>query len=412
MIWQCPVLSLHLRKKVLWGWLVEQKQRSGQEIPSKWHDVKGWTQATSKQICDKEGSNPALLIETLAAIEDTYGSNVDEGELTAIVLDAATDKYQSVQTAEQRNRGLSLSLMDLELVMGKYYIKLTKKKSKCNKDETEVLLTGFQGACFACVEKGHRANKCPTRDMKEIKIEKRVNKNCINCAKRGHSGKDFWFKNSNKDKKPAEFKPADETAALGAATKERNLEEYMLGTIDRSQINNPDIWIDDTAATVYMSSYVSGLKNVRNTEPELVTMVNGSTEVVDKVADVAGVINNNEAKAWIQMTDVTVLNNGRFNLFSISQALKKGWKLAGDNNKIVTSRNYCQIVFDIKIKTAKWVLFATKIERNPEFCGATSNLNKKLELTEKQAHQKLGHMHLIHFVYGTLDQVEYKSLEM
>jgi hypothetical protein len=58
----------------------------------------------------------------------------------------------------------------------------------------------------------------------------------------------------------------------------------------------------------------------------------------------------------------------------MSQALKKGWKLAADNNKIVISRNNCQIVFDIKIKTAKGVLFATKVERNPEFCGATNHI--------------------------------------
>jgi hypothetical protein len=141
-----------------------------------------------------------------------------------------------------------------------------------------------------------------------------------------------------------------------------------------------------------MISYISGLKNVRNNESELISMVNCSTEVVDKVSDVAGVINNNGAKAQIRITDVTVLNNGHFNLLSISQALKKGWKLAGDNNKIVISRNIFHIVFDIKIKTAKGVLFATKIERNLEFCGATNHINKKLALTEKQAHQKLGHI--------------------
>jgi hypothetical protein len=127
---------------------------------------------------------------------------VDEAELIAIVLDAATDKYQSVLTAEQSNRGLSLSLMDLELVMGQHYRNLTKQKSKQNKDETEVLLAGFQGAYFACGKKGHRANKCPTREMKEIKIEKSVNKSCINCGKRGHLAKDCWFKNSNKGKRP------------------------------------------------------------------------------------------------------------------------------------------------------------------------------------------------------------------
>jgi hypothetical protein len=128
------------------------------------------------KVVMKKGSSPAVLFETLAAIEDTYEGNVDEAKLIAIVLDAATDKYQSVLTTEQSNRGLSLSLMDLELVMGQHYRKLTKQKSKQNKEETEVLLAGFQGACFACGKKGHRANKCPVREMKEIKNEKRVSK--------------------------------------------------------------------------------------------------------------------------------------------------------------------------------------------------------------------------------------------
>ena len=44
----------------------------------------------------------------------------------------------------------------------------------------------------------------------------------------------------------------------------------------------------------------------------------------------------------------------------------------------------------IKIKTAKGVFL--KIVRNQEFCGVTNHLHKKLDLTEKQAHQKLGHM--------------------
>jgi hypothetical protein len=64
--------------------------------------------------------------------------------------------------------------MNLELVMGQNYRKLIKQKSKRNKEETDLLLAGFQGACFACGKKGHRANKCPVREMKEIKNEKKV----------------------------------------------------------------------------------------------------------------------------------------------------------------------------------------------------------------------------------------------
>jgi hypothetical protein len=44
------------------------------------------------KVVMKKGSDPAVLFENLATIEDTYGGNVDEAELIAIVLDAATDK--------------------------------------------------------------------------------------------------------------------------------------------------------------------------------------------------------------------------------------------------------------------------------------------------------------------------------
>jgi hypothetical protein len=46
-------------------------------------------------------------------------------------------------------------------------------------------------------------------------------------------------------------------------------------------MNNPNIWIADTAATVHMTSYASGLENVRNTKPELITMGNGSNETME-----------------------------------------------------------------------------------------------------------------------------------
>jgi hypothetical protein len=54
----------------------------------------------------KKGSDPAALFETLSVIEDTYGGNVDEPELIAVVLDAATEECQSVLTAEQSKRDM------------------------------------------------------------------------------------------------------------------------------------------------------------------------------------------------------------------------------------------------------------------------------------------------------------------
>jgi hypothetical protein len=72
----------------------------------------------------KKGSDPAVLFETLASIEDQYDGvgMIDESDLIAIVLDVATDDYQAVLTAEQSSKGDDLTLNDLEMVMNQHYL--------------------------------------------------------------------------------------------------------------------------------------------------------------------------------------------------------------------------------------------------------------------------------------------------
>jgi hypothetical protein len=57
-------------------------------------------------------------------------------------------------------------------------------------------------------------------------------------------------------------------------------------------LNNPDIRIADTAVNVHMISNTNHLENVRVVEPKSITMGNGGAEIVDKIADVVGTINN------------------------------------------------------------------------------------------------------------------------
>jgi hypothetical protein len=349
------------------------------------------------KVVMKKGSDPAILFETLAEIEDKYDGSVDEADLIAIVLDAATDEYQSVLTAEESARGSKLTLLDLELIMGQHYRRLSKRRTVRQVEENEVLLAGFNGACFNCGKRGHRANKCPERERHNDNGEKKVSKTCINCGKRGHLAKDCWFKDSNKSRRPKDFRNQNrEAAAVGIdKTVTRDIsEEYLLGTMDTDQINSPDIWIADTAATVHMTPYRMGLENIKKTDGEAITMGNGSTETVTEVADVTGEIECKGKMIQIRIKDVTVLKNGSFNLFSVSQALKKGWILEGDKDKVVIKKGKLEIKFDIKIKTTKGVLFATKIERNREFCGAVDS-QTIVKVTEHQAHQMLGHMSMV-----------------
>ena len=104
------------------------------------------------KVAMKKGADPATLFEQLSAIENQYTTpdrKIEEGDLIAVVLDAATDEYQAVLTAEQRARGDDLTLADLELVMNQHWRQI-KKTSKGGKgdDEGEIVLAAFGGVCY------------------------------------------------------------------------------------------------------------------------------------------------------------------------------------------------------------------------------------------------------------------------
>jgi hypothetical protein len=114
----------------------------------------------------KKGSDPAILFETIAAIEDQYDGigDIKESDLIAVVLDVATQEYQAVLTAEQSIKGNQLTLHNLETVMTQDYCLINRGKTTKREEEGEVLLTAVNSACYICVKKGHMANKCPNCD--------------------------------------------------------------------------------------------------------------------------------------------------------------------------------------------------------------------------------------------------------
>jgi hypothetical protein len=211
---------------------------------------------------------------------------------------------------------------------------------------------------------------------------------------KGHLAKDCWFKESNKDKRPPNFKIKEskqngEESAVKIDNNNNNninLQEYLLGmTNNEDMMNDPDIWIADTAATVHMTSHRQGLVNLQKVnDGDSITMGNGIQEKIEEIADVIGSVKIGTSNISVGIHDVTIIKSGRFNLFSLSQMVSKGWDMTGSDDNITIKKGH-------QIYTKKGVLFGIRIIQEGEFCGGTHDINP-VTMTVQQAHNKLGHV--------------------
>ncbi len=76
------------------------------------------------KVSMKPNDDPRVIFEQISTIENRYTTatqTIEKEDLIAVVLDAAAKDYQAVLTCEQRVRGQSVTLLDLETAMNQHY---------------------------------------------------------------------------------------------------------------------------------------------------------------------------------------------------------------------------------------------------------------------------------------------------
>ena len=376
------------------------------------------------KVAMKKGSDPSTLFEQLSAIANQFsvpGTPMDESHMIAAILDAATDEYQAVISTERRIKGADMTVADLEVAMSEHYRQLSRASGRKSGTSSggdsghEVVLSGFGGVCYNCKKSGHKANKCPEKSNssnEETKGRKggRFQGKCNNCGKVGHREVDCWEKDSNKAKRPSGYKTGKERGTgserAASAVDGGPKVEFLLGALtfpeETGLLDDPNVWIADTAATVHMTPYRTGTSNVRKaTGADSITMGNGNQEKAAEVADIVGNMCDKYGNeiGVAKLSDVTILPTGKYNLFSVTQMMKRGWNLKGDKEALVLEKGEQQIVFDICIPTPKGMLFAMYVKRvqtEAEIGNAGSDGSAGVKLSYTQAHERLGHMSSAH----------------
>jgi hypothetical protein len=303
----------------------------------------------------------------------------------------------------------------------------------------EVTLLGFNGICYNCQKPGHRANKCPEKQNRNNGGRNNNNNNtnrnfsrggrgrgnggnknykfkgnCNNCGKQGHAEATCWMLPSNASKRPAWFKPREDGTETGATANEMtgNKVEYLLMAMefltDQKFLDNPNVWIGDTGASVHMTPHRGGMYDVKKANPvDAITMANGSSENVTVIGSIDGRLcdKNGNVLNDAKISNVTYLPEAKYNLFSITQLQNEdGWTLGGNADAIWLTKGDIEIKFDIKIPTPKGDLYAMYHQRNTEIAAPTTTTPNAAAATVgaiiptpkimsvKKAHDMLGHV--------------------
>jgi hypothetical protein len=182
-------------------------------------------------------------------------------------------------------------------------------------DDGEIALAAvaFQGVCFICNKKGHRAHECPNKKAigngngksngyngngytgKGIcGVARGDGPKCGHCGKPNHVEQQCWRKPGNENLKPDWLKKKEQVNAsvdegtspgllLCCLEAETELAEYQLCglTFPTAQkiLSDPNVWITDSAATAHSMGHKEGLYDLRCTgASDKIIMGNGAKE--------------------------------------------------------------------------------------------------------------------------------------
>jgi hypothetical protein len=158
-------------------------------------------------------------------------------------------------------------------------------------------------------------------------------------------------------------------------------------------LNDPNVWIADTGATVHSTPSDIAFEEAKKATPsDTVTMGNGGQVGAQQVAKLPGMVcdlNGQEVGA-ATLEDVVHVPGAQYNLFSLSKMIRNhGWVLGGDDKAIWIQKGDDQVRFDIVIPTPKGALYCMYFKRGREMAMTATSPETKMNVMK--VHGLLGH---------------------
>jgi len=162
-------------------------------------------------------------------------------------------------------------------------------------------------------------------------------------------------------------------------------------------LQHPHIWIGDSAATVHSSQHVDSIISTAQAPSGGVVGNTGESSPISKVGDHRGIVCDKHGVEImpVRLQNVKGVQNSKFNLFSLTYMIKKGWTMTGTKDAIILTKksNRTKLVFDIVIPTAEGLIFAIYIKPHSDEMAAikTDAPSQLIKINPTKIHDLLGH---------------------
>ena len=211
--------------------------------------------------------------------------------------------YNTTIAAARREKKKNLTLNDLEEEMRDLWRITYGEDLQSDDDEEEdreIALNTFDGICYECGKKGHRARDCPSKDNNDGTRKGRFNGKCHECGKVGHRKDDCWMLEKNASKRPAWYKTPDQVAGAIDEKDNDNTSEYLLngikGTVKfpktKAMLLDENVWVADTGASTHSTPHSKGMTNIKKVKSGIMTAQGKANST--RQGDIPGIICDKE----------------------------------------------------------------------------------------------------------------------
>jgi hypothetical protein len=339
--------------------------------------------------------SPEVLFAQLSSIQNKYGIQATEDELIATVVMKSPSEYKPIISALQMMR-TEMTLTDLESGMlnfwrSTYGLQAEHASTQQLKEIAVAAVVKKVGRhCFLCGDPDHIKPNCPKLQGKKGKSNS--SKKCARCGKQGHEEAKCWDDPANATSRPRWYKAKHANTEVVHAGIDY---EVLCSAVHKPKpvLDDPNLWIGDTAATVDMTCSPHGMTDLVDSNL-LVRGVSGDFAKTQKVGTLNSVLCTKDGTEICKMAieRLYLSPDSPYNVLSITKKMKEGWTLSGDDqNGLSLVKNGICISFDIRVDTPEGVLWCVYLRRPIEE-QAIIQMDTSMKMNMSKAHALLGHM--------------------